>query len=311
LSIVSNAVQLFSQNFNIGTLQGKVSTLLWFLFAVFWIIHFIFDCIKLGEDDFFKLRMKFEPVELFPQFAICPMFQEEGFHFSGNVECHQQQWGSQQRTPIVGDMKTFTHTNPPFSETCMVYNTKADLVIGNNTVFCAYIISSPKDPRRFGDAMIHYSQAGDPNWFFGGNTPNGPNWYRAASHSFNMIGVEAFAYSDEDDGGYKQIKYNKVFEHGHDLRLPTRSYRVYGRAIGNPGEDWRRNNHTELMQYWQTQDLWMYQHGVSFDFWGWTAYLGGCAFLMVMLHSLIMNILRIVWFGVEQEGTNSNGFQRL
>jgi len=253
--------------------------------------------------------LKNEPVELFPQFAICPMFQQDGFNFRTPVECHQEAFGSKTRTAIAGVVKTFTSTSPSFSETCAVYNSLADLVVGNDTVFCKYQIYSEKD-KRFGDAMIHYSQAGDPNWFWGGNTPNGPNWYLAPAHTFNAIGIEAFSYSDEDDGGYKAIKYDHKFVHGHGLKLPIRAYRSYGRAIWGPEKSSRNHNDTELMQYWQTQDLWMYQHQRAFDFWGWTAYMGGCGFLILMLHSLLMNILRIVYFGVEPDG-NRGEFQRL
>jgi len=280
---------------------------------LFWILHFIFTTIKYGDTpSFFRIRLKNEPVELFPQFAICPMFQEDGYNFQTTTECHQQSWNNaDKKTALSGVMKTFTSTNGrSFSQTCLVYNSLVDLVVGNDTVFCKFQIYSPKE-QRFGDAMIHYSQAGDPNWFLGGNTPNGPNWYRTPAHTFNMLGIEAFAYSDEDDGGYNQIKYEHKYIHGHELQLPIRAYRAYGRAIWGP-DNKRNHNDTELIQYWQSQDLWMYQHQRAFDFWGWTAYMGGCAFLIVMFHSLIMNVLKIVYFGVEPENSPPGPqFQRL
>jgi len=310
-NVVSNTVQLIQQNFQLGTAQGKASAITWVVLILFWILHFIFTTVKYGDTtEYFKIWMQFEPVELFPQFAICPMFQEDGYNFHIPTTCHQQGWGTNKRTQLSGVVKTFTFktSERSFSETCLVYNSLADLVVGNDTVFCQFQIYSAKD-QRYGDAMIHYSQAGDPNWFFGGNTPNGPNWYRAPGHTFNMIGIEGYSYSDEDDGGYNQIKYDHVFAHGHALKLPTRAYRSYGRAIWGPRNN-KNANDTELMQYWQTQDLWMYQHGRAFDFWGWTAYMGGCGFLMVMLHSLIMTLLKIFYFGVEPENISQGQFQR-
>jgi len=303
---------LFQQNFQIGTPQGKASAITWIVLIIFWILHFIFSTIKYGDNTpYFKIWMQNEPVELFPQFAICPMFQEEGYNFQGAAQCHQQAFSSNNRVQINGIMKTFTSTSPGpnFSQTCLVFNTLADLVVGNDSVFCKFQVYSSKE-QRYGDAMIHYSQAGDPNWFWGGNTPNGPNWYRAPGHTFNMIGIEAYSYSDDNDGGYRQIKYDHVYVHGHDLKLPTRAYRSYGRAIWGPARN-RNANDTELLQYWQTQDLWMYQHQRNFDFWGWTAYMGGCGFLMVMLHSLIMTLLKIFYFGVEPENISQGQFQRL
>lgn len=289
----------FSNKFS--TTQGKVSFALWGVMGFIWIYTFIRVSTRLGDKANvynFRIWMQNEPVELFPQFAICPMFQqEEKCNFVTNPTCKHRTAG-----PIESVTKNYVDENPKYSQSCFVFNSKVDLVVGNDSVSCSWLIQCAAKNNSFGDAMIHFSQAGDPNWFWGGNTPNGPNWYRAPRKTWNAIGIEAVSYSNEADGGFKQIKYDHVYNiDPQGLNLPVRAYRAFGKFI--PTEhDKKGINDSSAWIYWQTQDLWMYQNHSFFDFWAWVSYIGGTGFLMVMLHSLIFNILKIFVFG--DDGTS-------
>jgi len=312
MNIVGNFVTFFRNKFQLETPQGKISTCLWLVLSIFWFIHFIFICINLEEQDVhsFRVWMQYERVELFPQMAICPaIFQEPDAKFTVQPTCFSQDRQTQQKSYLTAVAKTFTTPDKKFSITCPVYNTQADFVLGNNTVFCEFAIRSTKTHRLI-NGMAFFTQAGEPNWFGCESEvcPNGPNRANLDGEAYSWIGIEATSYADDDDAGFHSIKYDHKYLIDGDLKLPQRAYKADTRNF--PYERNHRQNLTFFSVEWTSQDLWIYQPYKYFDFWGWVSYMGGAGFLMVMIHSFITTLIGIFVFGDVGE-TNRSDFQRL
>jgi len=295
---MGNLIAFVRNKTRLETPQGKVSTFIWLLLVIFWLIHFIFTSVKLGDEksSSFRVWIKFVPEELFPQFAICPAtFLEKTAHFSSGPNCFIEDRQTHKRTPIYPvSMTKNIHT-------CQVFNTKADVYVGNNSVACDWQVTSPKTPGIFYDSYVVYTQAGDPMFVDCDDVtcPTGPHWVRTPPHSFTFVGIETTSFADDDDMGYKKIKNEKEFRNDDDdeLKLPMRAYRAYGQTMHGGGGPRAGHNNTGIDTRWQSQDIWGYQHYAFFNFWGFVSYVGGCAFLMVMLHNLIFTIVNIVVFG--------------
>jgi len=313
---MGNLITFVRNKSEYDTLKGKINILIWFLLSVFFIIHFIFTCITLGDQDkdTFRVWMKYEEVELFPQIAICPeTFVERDAKFTSGPTCWTQNRNTRTKTFISVSPETWTSPDGKFSMSCPVLNTKGDVYIGNNSLHCEWQVTSAST-HHFVDAYVMYTQAADPRWIgcMDVQCPMGPNYARVPAHTFTWIGIEAVSFADDDDGGYKKIKAGS-FQAGDlntHLRLPQRSYRIFPRSFWNERE---RSNTTEFMTEWQSQDLLIYQPYQFFTFWGFCSYIGGAGFTMVMLHALFFGLIKIFLFGdVGESETGTRGeFQKL
>jgi len=300
MSVISSFFEHLKKQ--ISTTSGKISAVLYLLFAVFFIIHFIYSTIELSTD-MLQVNIKHMDIELFPQFAICPGFGEQSV-FTKVPKCAKFNRVYRNATNVPGVAKTLSHKfrDRTFTTTCYIFNDDATLGVGNESVACEFQLQSNGPRKEFGDADIAFTQAGDPAWwnFCGSGSeitnecPDGNNMYPLPRHSHSEINLETIAFADDDDAGYSSIK-GKNFRSASagGRMLPNREYKIIGHTFRGGERFGPGGNDTGVMIRWQSTDVWEYKPQTAISFWTWTSYIGGVLFLLSVIHSIIMTGVRI------------------
>jgi hypothetical protein len=254
----------------VQTKSGKLSVALWVVLGIFYFIYFVFACIQAdhaAKRHSFRVWSEEQASIQFPEFVLCPEYPEG---LIATIECRilQPNPNNPLITPTVIKPGTYSQWNPDF--TCYGYNMDGAVPIGNHTVWCRMnATNGPGRPQ--GNVQVFFVKPDTKvNQFLldCDDCIDGQDNYVMPWGTLTTLGLELYFFEEVP----------RYETYGFSYPVSNFSYNIEG------------------LFSWHSHYVWYYNQHNYYNFWQWMAFIGGAAFLMKILHDLIVSFCDIFIF---------------
>jgi len=252
-----------------SSLNNKISAVFVFLLFILWFAYFCVASQKLADPlnaQNLRVWVTKPKTRVFPQFSACPHPPDSKAVIT-SLTCSWYHDNTKTRRLLKPTPLTPTSDS---SWICMGYNVDGsdsdiNFVECNGTTTLNAPLHFYFDDPKTGADFFKEDTNGDSDWI----NPYG---------SINNIAVELTTWGTSDESGGKIEK--------PSLTNPSRTYKFRAHTLSEP-----KRNFTVVSIWWGSDFVWHYENYDNYGFALWLGLIGGAAFTLSLIHSILMFIV--------------------
>jgi len=258
---------------HLNSTSKKVSFAIYCVVGLIMFIYFIFDCIQANSAQHtpsFRIWMQNQPSLSFPQFTVCPEYNEGAILY---LQCWILQPKSLGGNIVIPSSGSVTTSD---GRQCTKFNTDVHIQnVGQGELWCEANATNG-----------WVGLDGNIQFFF---ADQGVNNYQDAECGECILGQDNYV-ADWRSFTYINIEKKVYITNGTNVRYQANGYSY-------PYPTYYNGTHNiDVLFGYSSLDVWYYQLHNYYNFWQWMGYLGGAAFLFKMIHDAIMGSLNATIF---------------